>query len=486
MAAMPSVGRIQQLSVVGVVAAACLGVSASSASAGRRLAVGLPRSRRPGRSAGSPFDGPSRRTDAAATRPAAAAARRRHATVADQRRRRRHARVGSTRRPATTLQASCSSSRRRGLGGRPARRAPSRCGPRARPATATARSTASDLRRPRRATPDVRPLRPEPRVRARAAAVARALRVDAGRRWPSASPTSSDSRRSRVGGVSRSSPVDAARCTLTSGATDAGVGLDRAEAAARGHERAAVPAPSPPTVDCRDLTPGDATIDLPASTPDCTPRGRPSRSSVARVTSDGRAGARVRDHRLHVAVTRRRRRVRRAGNAALDQRSRSRSEHPDLGTPIAHAEHRHRRRHDAGQPRTAPAAGGGVAGAQAQPCRSPRLSVSLDSRSRCASPSGVPVLQAEQALPLQRPPDLRDQRQAPLGAEAHARSTSSTRSARRRSTKPGTHDPRQGRGSPLILAYTSSRTLIFRFTNSDGQRSQVRSSVKVDEEAAKR
>ena len=92
----------------------------------------------------------------------------------------------------------------------------------------------------------------------------------------------------------------------------------------------------------------------------------------------------------------------------------------------------------------------------------------LGDRLPLAAPVGVPGPEAaarlgrragaqdRQALPLHRPPDLRDQRSPPVGAEAHARSTCSTRSASGPIEKSGTTIRDKG-GLTVILAYKSSR-----------------------------
>ena len=119
-----------------------------------------------------------------------------------------------------------------------------------------------------------------------------------------------------------------------------------------------------------------------------------------------------------------------------------------------------------------------MGGAPAAACRSPRLSVNLAQKPLRIS-KRRPGAAVRQALPLQRPPDLRDQRQAPLGAEAHAIEILN-KVGKRTVEKPGTTIARQGPAASHRWPTASSRTLTFRFSNSDGQRSQVTIKIRVE------
>jgi hypothetical protein len=119
----------------------------------------------------------------------------------------------------------------------------------------------------------------------------------------------------------------------------------------------------------------------------------------------------------------------------------------------------------------------GVAGAQSQSCRSPRLSFALAQKPLRVS-RGRPVL-------------LKNKRYRFAGrltcvingkrrsAPKRTRVDIFNKVGRKTTEKPGTTVADKGRLS-IILAYPSSRTIIFRFTNSDGRRSQVSIKVKVE------
>ena len=119
---------------------------------------------------------------------------------------------------------------------------------------------------------------------------------------------------------------------------------------------------------------------------------------------------------------------------------------------------------------------GGVAGASAQQCRSPRLSVFLAQKPLRVS-RGTPVLKAGKRYRFTGRLTCvvnNRRRSAPKRARIDILNTI----GRRTMEKAGTTIKNKG-GLSVILAYRSSRLITFRFTNSDGQRTQVRIRVRV-------
>jgi len=121
--------------------------------------------------------------------------------------------------------------------------------------------------------------------------------------------------------------------------------------------------------------------------------------------------------------------------------------------------------------------GGGVAGATSTSCNSPRLSVVLAQRPVRIS-KGVPVLRYNKRYRFSgrltcvingkrhsAPKRARIDLQNIVGKKTYDKSGTTTASKGRFST---------------ILVYKSSRTLVFRFTNTNGQRSQVKIKIKVE------
>ncbi len=119
---------------------------------------------------------------------------------------------------------------------------------------------------------------------------------------------------------------------------------------------------------------------------------------------------------------------------------------------------------------------GGVAGATAQQCRTPRLSVFLAQKPLRVS-GGQPVLKAGKRYRFSgRLTCVVNNRR--ISAPKRTRVDILNTVGRRTMEKAGTTIKTQG-GLSVILAYKSSRLITFRFTNSDGQRSQVRIRVRV-------
>jgi hypothetical protein len=124
---------------------------------------------------------------------------------------------------------------------------------------------------------------------------------------------------------------------------------------------------------------------------------------------------------------------------------------------------------------------GGVAGASSQNCNTPRLSVVLSDKPVKVS-RGVPILRANKRYKFSGRLTcvINGKRKS---APKRARIDLLNKVGKKTSDKSGTTVADKGNFS-IILAYSSSRTLIFRFTNTDNKRSQV--SIKIKVEKAKK
>jgi hypothetical protein len=123
-----------------------------------------------------------------------------------------------------------------------------------------------------------------------------------------------------------------------------------------------------------------------------------------------------------------------------------------------------------------PGPSGGVAGSLSSQCRSPRLSVFLDQKPLRVR-RGVPVLKAGKRYRFSGRLTCvinGRRRSAPKRTRIDILNTVGKKTVR----KPGTRIRDKGRLS-VVLSYRSSRVIIFRFTNSNGQRSQVRIRIRV-------
>jgi hypothetical protein len=120
---------------------------------------------------------------------------------------------------------------------------------------------------------------------------------------------------------------------------------------------------------------------------------------------------------------------------------------------------------------------GGVAGASAQSCRSPRLSFSLSNKPMRIS-KGVPVLQYGKRYRFNGRLTcvINGKRKS---APKRARVDILNKVGKKTYEKAGTTVRDSGKLT-VILSYKSSRTITFRFTNTDGQRSTVSIKVKVE------
>ena len=123
----------------------------------------------------------------------------------------------------------------------------------------------------------------------------------------------------------------------------------------------------------------------------------------------------------------------------------------------------------------------GKPGSTAAACRSPRLSVSLSQKPLRVSKS-VAVLQYGKRYRFQgRLTCVVNGRR--ISAPKRTKLQLFNKVGKKTSDKSGTTVADKGNFS-IILAYSSSRTLIFRFTNTDNKRSQV--SIKIKVEKAKK
>src|SRR5262249_41612427 len=119
---------------------------------------------------------------------------------------------------------------------------------------------------------------------------------------------------------------------------------------------------------------------------------------------------------------------------------------------------------------------GGVAGAESTSCNSPRLSMELSQRPLKVS-RGVPVLVSGKRYRFRGKLTClvgTKRRSAPVKTGIELLNTIGKRTYR----KGGTTVRTNGKIT-IILSYKSSRTLVFRYTNPDGRRSQVKLKIKV-------
>jgi hypothetical protein len=261
-----------------------------------------------------------------------------------------------------------------------------------------------------------------------------------------------------VGGYQ--SPADKA-LSLDFAATDVGTGLRTAEAWITGQP---VVTGDFPDTDCRDLTPGDATVDMPLDAK-CAFADHAAISVPITGLPNGDG------YVLNYRVTDW------AGNEYTESKPLSINVNPYLGTntqtlsigttgttnPNANANNN--------------GGSGGVAGASAQSCRSPRLSFSLSNKPMRIS-KGVPVLQYGKRYRFNGRLTcvINGKRKS---APKRARVDILNKVGKKTLEKAGTTVRDKGRLT-VILSYKSSRTISFRFTNSDGQRSTVSIKIKVE------
>lgn len=123
---------------------------------------------------------------------------------------------------------------------------------------------------------------------------------------------------------------------------------------------------------------------------------------------------------------------------------------------------------------------GGVAGSSRQQCASPRLSFALAQKPMRVTKGGTPVLQYGKRYRFEgRLTCVVNGKRRSAPKRARVDIFNRIHKSKRLLEKRGTTVGNRGR-LRIILAYKSSRTIIFRFTNSDGRRDQVSIRVKVE------
>jgi hypothetical protein len=248
-------------------------------------------------------------------------------------------------------------------------------------------------------------------------------------------------------------------------ATDGGTGLRYAEAWLAG--MAPVRAPFEGANNCEDLTPGDESIDL-KSNNDCMRVGHARPKINTKLVEDS-------PHQVLTVKV-----VDWAGNESITQLPTEVLNKIDLGT--------HTQTLSIGtsglQENPSPNNGnsGGVGGATSSSCRSPRLSFSLDQKPMRVS-KGVPVLQYGKRYRFtgRLTCVVNGKRRS---APKRTRVDIFNKIGKKTYDKRGTTVGASGR-LRIILSYKSSRTIIFRHTNANGQRSQVSIKVKVERKKKK-
>jgi hypothetical protein len=247
-------------------------------------------------------------------------------------------------------------------------------------------------------------------------------------------------------------------------ASDVGVGLSHADLYVDGVE---VGSGSYGDGTCADLSPDDPAIDLPLGA-DCPLTSRDV--SIALDTTNWADGPHTLTIKLYDA----------AGNETdvVKDYATTFSNFPDHGTPTQTLT----LGSGAGRPGGSGGSGagsggtGGVAGASATSCGSPKLSMYLSQKPLAVS-HGVPVLRHGKRYRFRGRLTcvVSGKRRA---APKHTRIDLLNQIGSRTYAKGGT-TVRDGGNITIILAYRSSRTLVFRYTSPEGKRSQVKIKIKV-------
>jgi hypothetical protein len=244
-------------------------------------------------------------------------------------------------------------------------------------------------------------------------------------------------------------------------ANDPGVGLNWAEASIEG----TVPARTRfAASNCDELTPGDDTVDLPLGN-DC-PNVDSVKIDVATTgLPDGNYTLLVRVADWAGNITEQRSPVEIANNINLGTNTQTLS----IGTSGSTTPNANQN--------AANNNSGGILGATSQNCKTPRLSFSLSQKPLRVS-NGVPVLQSGKRYRFNGRLTcvINGKRQS---APKRARVDILNKIGKKTYSKAGTTVRDSGKLT-VILAYKSSRTITFRFTNSDGKRSSVSIKVKVE------
>jgi hypothetical protein len=249
--------------------------------------------------------------------------------------------------------------------------------------------------------------------------------------------------------------------------TDIGTGLRTAEAWITGQGVARADFPG---TNCRDLTPNDATVDMPLDAKCAFAEHAYLTVPVTGLTNgDG--------YTLNYRVTDW------AGNEYTESKPLSINVNPYLGTNSQTLSIGTSGTTTPNANNNNNGGSGGVAGASAQSCRSPRLSFSLSNKPMRIS-KGVPVLQYGKRYRFNGRLTcvINGKRKS---APKRARVDILNKVGKKTIEKAGTTVRDKGRLT-VILSYKSSRSISFRFTNSDGQRSTVTIKIKVEKKKKKK
>jgi hypothetical protein len=251
------------------------------------------------------------------------------------------------------------------------------------------------------------------------------------------------------------------RASIFLQANDVGVGLARADAFVDGRLVDTKPFDDA----CTELSPGDGTADL-ALGATCPPVDDLTLSYDTNQFADGA-------HRLDVKL------YDGAGNE-FDVRSGyafTITNHPDPGNPSATLSiGSGNTRQTSGSGGSATGGTGGVAGASATSCGSPKLSMFLSQKPLKVS-NGVPVLKYGKRY------RFRGRLTCVIGGKRRS-AAKRTRidllnTIGKKTYSKGGATVRDAGKITIILAYKSSRTLVFRYVNPDGRRSQVKLKITV-------
>jgi hypothetical protein len=273
-------------------------------------------------------------------------------------------------------------------------------------------------------------------------------------------------------GISRNanSPVNQS-ATMYANAVEEGVGFSRAElVVATAANGAPVFSKTETIGNCIDLTPGDPTLDLPLSS-DCT-RGSVDKA-VAFATSSFNEGIYYWSMRVYDAV----------GNMVTLRSSGQEFEpfevwHPVLGSPTQTLSIGSSAIPEA-PPQTNPSPKPGVKpGSTAAACSSPRLSVSLGQKPVRVHKSTAVLKYGKRYRFEGRLTCVVNKRR--ISAPKRTKVELLNKVGKKTVTKTGPRIGSKGRFKISLKYPRGSRTLIFRFRNADGQRSQVSIKIKVE------
>jgi hypothetical protein len=270
------------------------------------------------------------------------------------------------------------------------------------------------------------------------------------------------------GGVSRTTPVDASS-PLSANSIEQGVGFSHADAfiATAPNDSAIVRSDSVAIGNCTELSPGDATIDLPLDPARC------------KTNSYAAAFTQLDTRQLPEGIYYQRVTVYDAAGNASPLLAYEPFEvwHPVLGSPtqqlsIGSSSDL------GGQPQTNPNQNKGTKGNQATSCRSPRLSVSLGQKPVRVRKSVVVLQYGKRYRFTGRLSCVVNRRR--ISAPKRTKVELLNKVGKRTVTKKGPKIAGKGRFKISLKYPRGSRTLIFRFRNADKQRSQVSIKIKVE------